>query len=277
MRSQAQKGERFRELHARGLFVMPNAWDAGTARILASLGFAALGTTSAGCAFSLGRRDGHREVSLDDLLENARAVCGATDLPVSGDLEDCFADRADEITTTVERAAEAGLVGCSIEDATNGRVREISDATERVEATVRAAQGLPFPFLVTARAENFLHRRPDLEDTIERLQAYERAGADVLYAPGLTTLEQVREITAAVSCPLNVVVGGWNAQMTVDELVSARVTRISTGGALARAALTAFVDAARQIGEAGTFGYAGEALPEGKLFDLFSGGRGRTG
>lgn len=270
MPSQSEKGELFRALHASGrLFVMPNPWDAGSARILQHLGFEALATTSAGCAFSLGRRDGRGEVSLDDLLANARQICEATDLPVSADLEDGFAKRPSELAATIERAAEAGLVGCSIEDASNGTIRAVGDASERVAAAVAAARELATPFLITARAENFLHGQPDIADTVRRLLAYEEAGADVLYAPGLTTIEQVRTITSALRRPVNVVVGGWNAQMTVVELEAAGVARVSVGGGLARAALTALVGAANEIREHGTFGYAASSLGEGELFRLF--------
>ena len=263
-------GERFRALHASGrLFVMPNPWDAGSARILAHLGFEALATTSAGCAFSLGRRDGCGELSLDDLLANAGQICEATSLPVSADLEDGFAARPAGLAATIERAAEAGLAGCSIEDASDRQIRAFGDAVERIAAAVSEARSLSEPFLVTARAENFLHGRPDLDDTVRRLQAYEAAGADVLYAPGLTTIAQVREITAALHKPVNVVVGSWNAQMTVAELAAAGVARISTGGALARAALTALHDGAREIRDDGSFGYAARALGEGELFRMF--------
>ncbi len=280
MQSQSEKGERFRSLHQSGrLFVMPNPWDAGTARILQHLGFEALATTSAGCAFSLGRRDGTGEVSLDDLLANARQICSATDLPVSADLEDGFARRPADLAVTIERAAEAGLVGCSIEDASDGQIRDVADAAERVAAAVAATSTLPTPFLITARAENFLHGRPDIDDTVRRLQAYEEAGADVLYAPGLTTIEQVQAITSSLRSPVNVVVGGWNAQMTVAELEATGVARISVGGGLARAALTALVGAAREILERGSFSYAASALSEGELVGLFgvNGARGRTG
>ena len=280
MQSQSEKGERFRALHQSGrLFVMPNPWDAGTARILQHLGFEALATTSAGCAFSLGRRDGTGEVSLDDLLVNAEQICSATDLPVSADLEDGFARRPEDLAVTIERAAEAGLVGCSIEDASDGQIRDVADAAERVAAAVAATSTLATPFLITARAENFLHGRPDLDDTVHRLRAYEEAGADVLYAPGLTTIEQVRAVTSSLSRPVNVVVGGWNAQLTVADLEAAGVARISVGGGLARAALTALVCAAKEILERGSFSYAASALSEGELVGLFdvSGARGRTG
>ena len=174
--------------------------------------------------------------------------------------------------STIERAAEAGLVGCSIEDASDHEIRAVGDAGERIAAAVAAAKALGAPFLITARAENFLHGRPDLADTVRRLQAYEEAGADVLYAPGLTTIEQVREITAALRGPVNVVVGSWNAQMTVAELEAAGVARISVGGGLARSALTALHGAASEIREHGTFSYAGSALGEAELYRLFEAG-----
>lgn len=240
---QRDKAERFRAPHARaGAFVIPNPWDAGSARILAALGFEALATTSAGLAFSLGRRDGEAALSRADILANARAIVDATPLPVSADLEDGFGARPGDCAETIRQAAGAGLVGGSIEDTTADRRRPIHDAAlavERVAAAVEAARALPTPFLLTARAENFLHGVPDLDDTIRRLQAFEAAGADVLYAPGLPDLEAIRTVCSAVGRPVNVVMGLSGPRYSVAELAAAGVKRISVGGALARAALGA--------------------------------------
>ena len=253
--SQTEKAERFRTLHAGpGAFVIPNPFDAGTARILAGLGFEALATTSAGCAFSLGRRDG--AITGDEALAHAKEIVEATALPVSADLENGYADAPEVVARTIARAAEAGLVGCSIEDASRDPARPIYDftlAVERVAAAAAAARALPFPFTLTARAENFLHGRPDLDDTIRRLQAFEAAGADVLYAPGLRKLEPIRTVCAAVGKPVNVLAGLGSAPLSVEQLAAAGVRRISLGSALARAALGAFLDAAREIKEQGTF------------------------
>ncbi len=261
---QHAKAAAFQALHARpGAFVMPNPWDAGTARILAALGFEALATTSAGLAFALGRRDGEGAVSRDETLANAREIVDATALPVSADLENGFGDSPDDAAETIRLAAAAGLVGGSIEDATGDRARPVYDAAqaqERVIAAVAAARALPFPFMLSARAENFLHGRPDLDDTIRRLQSFERAGADVLYAPGLPDLDAVRAVCGAVGCPVNVLAGS-NPAFTVAALADAGVRRISLGSALNRAALGALVRAAREVMEHGTFDFARGALP----------------
>ncbi|MBV9749719.1 MAG: isocitrate lyase/phosphoenolpyruvate mutase family protein [Acetobacteraceae bacterium] len=260
---QAERAANFWALHVRsGAFVIPNPWDAGTARILAALGFEALATTSAGLAFALGRRDGG--VGREATLANARAIVEATELPVSADLENGFGDAPEEAAETIRLAAGVGLVGGSIEDASGDATRPIYDhghAAERVVAAVEAARGLPFPFVLTARAENFLHGRADLDDTIRRLQAFERAGADVLYAPGLPSLDAIRAVCAAVSRPVNVLAGGSGATPSVATLAQAGVKRISLGSALSRAALGGFVRAAREIKEQGTFGFARDALP----------------
>ena len=262
---QAAKATAFRDLHQRpGAFVIPNPWDAGSARILTALGFAALATTSAGLAFSLGRRDAEGAISREETLANARAIVLATHLPVSADLEDGFGRRPEDAAETIRQAAAVGLVGGSIEDTTADPTRpihEFSLAVERVAAAVEAAQGLPFPFTLTARAENFQFSRPDLDDTIARLQAFEAAGADVLYAPGLPDMAAIREVCAAVSRPVNFVVGLAGQNFTVAELAQAGVKRISLGAALARAALTGFVRAAREIRDHGSFGFAEEILP----------------
>jgi 2-methylisocitrate lyase-like PEP mutase family enzyme len=274
--SQAEKAERFRALHARpGAFVIPNPWDAGSARILAGLGFEALTTTSAGLAFTLGRRDGAGEVSREEALANARAMVEATDLPVAADLENGYGHAPEAAAETIRLAGEAaGLVGGSIEDATGDPERPIYDfqhALERVAAAVEAARALPFPFVLVGRAENFLHGRPDLDDTIRRLQAFEKAGADALFAPGLTRAEDIRSVCAAVGKPVNVVMGLKSAPFSVAELAALGVRRISVGSALTRAALGAFVRAAREIQERGTFTFAEEALPYAEVNALLTG------
>ncbi|HEU4629838.1 MAG TPA: isocitrate lyase/phosphoenolpyruvate mutase family protein [Gemmatimonadaceae bacterium] len=281
--TQAEKGARFQALHARpGAFVIPNPWDAGTARILTALGFEALTTTSAGLAFTLGKRDGTGAVTREETLANARTIVDATDLPVAADLENGFGDAPEAAAETIRLAGEvAGLVGGSIEDATGDPRRPIYDvahAVERVAAAAETARALPAPFVLVARAENFLHGRPDLDDTIRRLQAFEAAGADALYAPGLTRAEDIRTVCASVSKPVNVVMGlvsADGAALTVADLAALGVRRISVGGALSRAALGAFVRAAREIREHGTFTFARDALPFAEANDLVSGGAGR--
>lgn len=268
--TQADKAERFRALHAGpGAFIIPNPWDAGTAKILASMGFKALTTTSAGLAFSLGRRDGAASISRDETLANAKAVVDATDLPVAADLENGFGDAPETAAETIRLAAEvAGLAGGSIEDATGDPERPIYDfnhAVERIAAAAEAARALPCAFVLVARAENFLHGRPDLDDTIRRLQAFEAAGADALYAPALTTAEQIRTVCQSVRKPVNVVMGLKNASFSVDELSALGVRRISVGSALSRAALGAFIRAAREMTQRGTFEFANEAVPYADL------------
>ena len=271
--SQAAKAERFQALHARpGAFVIPNPWDAGTARILEGLGFEALTTTSAGLAFVLGRRDGAGDVTREETLANAKVIVDATDLPVAADLENGFGHTPEAAAETIRLAGEvAGLVGGSIEDATGDPRRPIYDfqqAVERVAAAAAAARALPFPFVLVGRAENFLHGHPDLDDTIRRLQAFEAAGADALYAPGLTRAEDIRTVCASVRKPVNVVMGLKSASFSVAELASLGVRRISVGSALSRAALGAFVRAAREIREQGTFRFAEDALPYAEANDL---------
>jgi 2-methylisocitrate lyase-like PEP mutase family enzyme len=260
--SQAEKFATFKQLHERpGAFVIPNPWDAGTALILTSLGFEALATTSAGLAFSLGRRDSSGSFSRDDILNNARAIVEATHLPVSADLEDGFGAAPEACAATIIASVDVGLVGGSIEDAT-GDARDpifaFNQAVERVAAAAEAARGRPF--LLTARAENYLWKRPDLDDTIRRLQAFAKAGADVLYAPGLPGLEAIRTVCAAVDTPVNVVMGLQGAAYTVADLEAAGVKRISVGGSFARAALGGFMRAAREVRETGTFTYAAAAM-----------------
>src|SRR5262245_5166611 len=266
LQNQVEKGQRFRTLHARpGAFVIPNPWDAGTARILTSLGFEALTTTSAGLAFTLGRRDGAGAVSREETLANAKAIADATDLPVAADLENGFGHAPEAAAETIRLAGEsAGLVGGSIEDATGDPARPIYDfqhAVERVAAAAQAARSLAFPFVLVGRAENFLHGRPDLDDTIRRLQAFDEFGADALFAPGLTSPEDIRTLCAAVRKPVNVVMGFKGVSLSVAELAALGVRRISVGSALSRAALAAFVRAAREIREHGTFRFAENALP----------------
>jgi 2-methylisocitrate lyase-like PEP mutase family enzyme len=264
--TQAQKAERFQALHARpGAFVIPNPWDAGTARILASLGFEALTTTSGGLAFSLGRRDGAGAVTREETFANARAIVDATDLPVAADLENGYGHAPEMVAETIRLAGDAaGLVGASIEDATGDPARPLYDfnhAVERVAAAAEAARAFPFPFVLVGRAENFLHGRPDLDDTIRRLQAFEAAGAGALFAPGLTTPEQIRQVCASVSTPVNVIMGIKGGSLSVAELAALGVRRISVGSALSRAALGAFLRAAREIRDRGTFAFALDALP----------------
>lgn len=274
--SQFEKAERFRTLHARpGAFVIPNPWDAGTARILASLGFEALTTTSAGLAFMLGKRDGAGEVTRDETLANAKAIVDATELPVAADLENGFGDTPEVVADTIRLAGEAaGLVGGSIEDSTGDPGRPIYDfqlAVERVAAAAEAARALPVPFVLVGRAENFIHGRPDLDDTIRRLQAFESAGANALFAPGLTKAEDIRTVCASVSKPFNFVAGLKDTPFSVAELAELGVKRISVGSALSRTALSAFVRAAREMKEHGTFAFAQDAIPFAQMNDLMSG------
>src|SRR5438034_9986641 len=252
--SQAAKAERFQALHARpGAFVIPNPWDAGTARILERLGFEALTTTSAGLAFVLGRRDGAGEASGEETPAKAKAIVDATDLPVAADLENGFGHTPEAAAETIRVAGEvAGLVGGSIEDATGDPRRPIYDfqhAVERVSAAAAAARALAFPFVLVGRAENFLHGRPDLDDTIRRLQAFEAVGADALFAPGLIRPEHIRTVCAAVSKPVNVVMGLRGASFSVTELAGLGVRRSSVGSALTRAPPGALVRAARGLRE----------------------------
>lgn len=274
MPSQTEKALAFQRLHARpGVFVIPNPWDAGTAKLLAGLGFEALATTSAGHAFTLGRNDGAQKVGREETLANARAIVEATNLPVSADLENGFGDAPEAAAETIRQAAAVGLVGGSIEDAT-GRADDpiygLDQAVQRVRAAVAAARSLPFPFTLTARAENFLHGRRDLADTIRRLQAFQEAGADVLYAPGLATREEIEAVVGAVDRPVNVVMGLVGARFTVEELGEIGVKRISVGGSLARAALGGFLRAAREIKDQGSFGYADDAVPHKEINALFA-------
>jgi 2-methylisocitrate lyase-like PEP mutase family enzyme len=258
-----QKYNAFRTLHERpGVFVLPNPWNGGTARILTALGFEALATTSAGYAFAVGRRDSSAELTRQGILANAKEIVEATDLPVSADLEDGFGRSPEICAETIRLASGLGLAGGSVEDATgnpNDPIYDFPLAVERVAAAAEAAHDCKF--LLTARAENFLHGRPDLNDTIRRLQAFAQAGADVLYAPGLPSLEAIREVCASVFKPVNVVMGLKGATFSVEELAAVGVKRISVGGSFARAALGALVRAAREVKDKGTFTYAADALP----------------
>lgn len=261
----AAKGRRFADLHAHpGAFIIPNPWDAGTARILEHMGFDALTTTSAGLAYSLGKRDGTGAVTRDETLANAKAIADATTLPVAADLENGFGDAPAAAAETIRLAGEfAGLVGGSIEDSSGDAKRPIYDfahAVERIAAAVEAARALKHPFVLVARAENFLHGRPDLDDTIRRLQAFEAAGADALYAPGLTKADDIRLVCKSVSKPVNVVMGLRSGGFSVAELAAMGVRRISVGSSLSRAALTGFVNAAREMKEHGTFTFAEKAI-----------------
>ncbi len=268
--TQIEKANRFKALHqGPGVFIIANAWDAGSARLLAGLGFQALATSSGASAAVLGRRDG--QVSREEALTQARAIVMATDLPVSADLEKGFADEPAAVAEIIRLAAAAGLVGGSIEDATGDKEKPLYDlnlAVERVRAAVQAARALPFPFTLTARAENFLHGNPDLADTIRRLQAFERAGADALFAPGLPDLAAVRAICSAVSKPVNFMVGVRGKSFSVAELEAAGVRRISLSTSLYRAAMSGLLAAAREVKEEGTFGYLDRILVTSELNSL---------
>ena len=262
MPSQAQKGAAFKALHERDrAFIIPNPWDVGTARLLQANGFEALATTSAGFAFSIGKRDGG--VGRDAMLEHAAQIAAATDLPVSADLEDGYAVTPDDVADTVRRAAAIGLAGCSIEDAARGRKQapyDIETAAARVKAAAEAAHALPFPFALTARAENFIIDRPDLRDTIARLQAFEAAGADALFAPGLSTREEIIEVIRAVKRPVNVIMGLTGVRFSLDDLSAMGVKRVSVGSSLARAAYGAFNRAVEEMRTTGTFDFADTAV-----------------
>ncbi|MEY4764832.1 MAG: hypothetical protein RI907_1505 [Pseudomonadota bacterium] len=269
--TQADRAQRLRALHDRpGTFVIPNPWDAGSAKLLQMLGFEALASTSAGLAFSMGRPDNH--VRRDEAMAHLHALCGACDLPVSADLEGGHGDTPEAVAATIALAAQAGAVGGSIEDST-GRaeqpLREIAHAQDLVRAAVAAARTLPFPFMVTARAENFFVGRPDLSDTIRRLQAYQDAGADALFAPGLKTLDDIATVVRAVDRPVNVLMGMAGVNRSVQQLADVGVKRVSVGGSLARAAWGGFMRAAQEVREHGTFSYAQEAVPMAQLNTWF--------
>src|SRR5215472_15883283 len=267
---QEEKAKRFRALHDQpGCFVIPNPWDVASSRILSGLGFEALATSSAASACVLGLRDGG--LTRDQALAHARMIVNATDLPVSADLERGFGDAPDTVAETVRLAADAGLVGCTIEDSTGNQDRPLYDfalAVERIAAAAEAACALPFPFMLTARAHNFLYAAPTLDDTIHRLQAFEKAGADVLFAPGLPDLAAVRAVCAALTKPFNFMVGIKGKSFSVRELAAAGVRRISLATSLYRAAMTGFLDAAREVKDSGQFGFLDRCLTTPELNKL---------
>jgi 2-methylisocitrate lyase-like PEP mutase family enzyme len=274
MRTQAEKAAAFRALHDEpGTFIIPNPWDAGTARLLAGLGFKALATTSLGLANIHGRGT----VSADEIIDNARIIAVATDLPTNGDLENCGADEPEPAAEMIRRASEAGLAGGSIEDFTGDRANPIYGlnlAVERVHAAVEMAKKLPIPFVLTARAEQLIHGSTDLDATIRRLQAFEQAGADVLYAPGLKDLEMIRTVVSSVSKPVNVVMTYADPSITAADLAAVGVKRISIGGSGSRFALNAFMAAAHEMAERGSFTFVGENPPWKELLDAFAKGQG---
>jgi 2-methylisocitrate lyase-like PEP mutase family enzyme len=271
--NQREKAVAFQALHAReGAFVIANAWDAGSAKLLTAAGFEAIATTSLGFAATLGRVDGTGAVSPDEVLANCAQIAEATPLPVSADLENCYAREPRAAAALIPLAARTGLVGGSIEDASGDEANPIYDftlAVERVHAAVEAARSLGFPFVLTARAENFWHGRRDLDDTIRRLQAFGHAGADVLFAPGLRTLDEIRAVASAVGKPLNVVMSSADPSITVAQLADAGVKRISVGGALTRLALGAVMKAAQEMKERGSFTWLTSTLPGTELKQLF--------
>jgi 2-methylisocitrate lyase-like PEP mutase family enzyme len=275
---QRQRAVSFKALHKRaGLFVIPNPWDAGSAKLLAGLGFEALATTSAGLAFSLGKSDGVGAVSRDEFLQHARAITPATSLPVSGDLEKGFGDDPWICAETILLAAETGLVGGSIEDASgdpNDPIFSFDLSVERIKAAVQAAHSLPFPFTLTARAENLLHGRNDLKDTIRRLVAFADAGADVLFAPGLKTKDEIDEVVRAVAPrPVNVLAGITGFAVSLDELKEMGVKRVSVGSSLSRVAYGAFLRAAKEIRNKGTFDFTADTIPFAEINALFNSSR----
>ena len=272
MPTQSEKARAFRALHERDrAFIIPNPWDIGTARVLACMGFEALATTSMGFALSIGRRD--NTVGRDAVMKHLEAIASATDLPVSADLENGFGDAPEKAAETIRLAAAAGAVGGSIEDST-GRsdhpLYDKSQAAERVRAAAEAARSLPFTFTLTGRAENYLHGRPDLKETIARLQAYQEAGADVLYAPGLATKDDISAVVSSVGRPVNVLMGLQAVQLSLAELSAIGVKRVSVGGSLCRTAFGTFLRAAREMRDRGTFTFAKDAVPSGEITAIFS-------
>lgn len=268
MKTQIDKAEAFQALHHQPEpFIMPNPWDAGSAKMLASSRFSALATTSAGFAFTQGRSEGVQ--GRNDVMAHAREIVDATELPVSADLENMYADDLSGIVETLRAAADAGLVGGSIEDAdltSEDPIYGIEEAIDRVRAAAEAARSLPFKFMLTARAENFLYGRSDLNDTIRRLQAYQEAGADVLYAPGLSTSEDIAAVTSSVDLPVNVLA---KAHLTFDDFAELGVKRISVGSSLFCRAFGVAVDAAREMANGGTFGFTGDAMTYGEINAMF--------
>jgi 2-methylisocitrate lyase-like PEP mutase family enzyme len=266
MASQAEKAESFRKLHQSGTFVIPNPWDIGSAKLLQVWGYQALATTSAGFAFTLGKPDGDNVVSREETLANFGAIAAATDLPVSADLQGCFGRDPKVVAETIRLAGAAGLCGGSVEDAVS-EIVDLGLAKERVAAAVEAARAMKFPFTLTARAENFLWGKKDLADTILRLQAFQEAGADVLFAPGVSSEADVTSVLKSIDRPLNVLVG---AGANVADFARLGVRRLSVGSGLYSAAMGAFQHAAKTLLEKGTVDY-GTALPFGELQKLFSG------
>ena len=271
MRTQAELGQAFHEMHARdSAFIIPNPWDIGTARALASMGFEALATTSAGMAFAAGKRD--HQVTRDEVLAHCRALTAAVDVPLNADLGNCFGDDPATVAETLRLAAATGIDGASVEDMkADNSIYDIALATERVRAAAQVTHALPFPLLLTARAENFLVGHRDLDDTIKRLQAYQEAGADVLYAPGLTSREEIAAVVSSVDRPVNVIAGIRGFTLTLAELQDLGVRRVSVGSALASAAMTAFVRGAAEMRDHGTFAFSEGALSfreMSKQFDL---------
>jgi 2-methylisocitrate lyase-like PEP mutase family enzyme len=271
MLTQAEKGRAFRALHERdSAFIIPNPWDVGTARLLQHLGFEALATTSAGYAFSAGQRDG--TIARDQMMAHVSAIASATDLPVSADLENGFGDAPEVVAETIRLAAAAGLAGGSIEDTSRQPGHPIYEheyAVERVRAAAEVVRALPFAFTLTARAENYLAGKPDLKDTIKRLQSYQMAGADVLYAPGLSSKDDIAAVVHAVDCPVNVLMGLQGVRLSLAELSTMGVRRVSVGSALSRAALGAFLRAAREMQEHGTFTFVEQAVSYRDISAMF--------
>ncbi|HSE43286.1 MAG TPA: isocitrate lyase/phosphoenolpyruvate mutase family protein [Acidobacteriota bacterium] len=269
MLSQSEKANIFRKLHQLNYaFVIPNPWDIGTARLLAQLGFEALATTSAGYAFSVGQSD--NTVDRDEMLRHVTEIVEATDLPVSADLENGYGDDPKIVSETIRLASVTGLAGASIEDMKSDHtIYDLAIARERIQAAAEVVRSLPYPFTLTARAENYLVGRPDLEDTIQRLQTYQEAGADVLYAPGLKTKEEIMSVVRSVDRPVNVIMGLQGVRLTVEELSEIGVKRISVGSALSRAALGAFLRAAHEMKKQGTFTFAEEAVPYKEINAMF--------
>ncbi|HSU97819.1 MAG TPA: isocitrate lyase/phosphoenolpyruvate mutase family protein [Gemmatimonadaceae bacterium] len=272
MKTQAEKGRLFRDLHYRdSAFVIPNPWDIGSARILAGTGFEALATTSVGYANSIGRQD--HGVTRNEMIAHAATLAAATELPVSADLENGFGDDPETVAETIRMAAGAGLAGCSIEDSTNrddDPIYSFEHSVDRIRAAVEQVRNLPFPFMLTARSENYLHGRKDLADTIKRLQAFQEAGADVLYAPGMTDVKEIATLISSVDRPVNVLAGMQGTHFDVNELSRIGAKRISVGGALTRIAFAAVLHAAREMKERGTFTFIDEPITSREIAALIS-------
>lgn len=272
MKSQIEKSKDFVELHKPGnCFVIPNPWDRGSARLLSHLGFKALASTGAGFAFSQGRSD--LSINVKEMLGHLSELASATNLPVSADLQNGFGDAPEDVAITIVEASKTGIVGGSIEDASgnlNAPIYALEYAADRIRSAAEAAKSLPFKFMLTARAENYLYGKPDVKDTIRRLQAYQEAGADVLFAPGIQSKEDIRSIVGSVDRPLNVIMGFQGIQLTVSELQELGVTRISLGGSLARAAYGELVRAATEVLSQGSFNYATNAITGKEINGIFA-------